>query len=252
MYSYICQDYLIHHGVKGMRWGVRHDERKIHRNERYRQKLLARSNSELESNRKKVARYRKQYSDIRKNGVDSKLWQKQVDKDVRGTMSKAKNVKGFTKAFDAETKRYSQRDMEHYKLDLKFKVKDGEKATKDILERNKTLSNMKIDANTSKGDIRKAYYGNRLNMFNNVSYIGNYTKRIDKIDKQRAATQIGSLAGAGAGLVASRYINKYLDKKIPGIGGLAGDVVVTSGSIYVGQMLGRYGGSYIDSIRSRK
>lgn len=40
MNNLISQDYLMHHGVKGMRWGVRHDKRKAERLERKRIKKV--------------------------------------------------------------------------------------------------------------------------------------------------------------------------------------------------------------------
>lgn len=225
----------MHHGVKGMKWGVRHDpERKLLRAKKYRDKLIAKSQKQVNSNLKKAKKYKSQYNDLNRNGVESKTWQKEVDKRTQKSAVKADSFQDIiSKSISSEMKRYNQQEMEHYKVDIKFKAAKHEKAAKNWMKANSDLMNMKVTSSTSKRDIKKAYSGAR-----NKSLFG------DKLpdSKKHAAVQIGSLAGIAGGAVASRYINNKIG------GNKFTEAIVTAGSVYAGQQLGRYGGQKVSKL----
>ena len=251
----MMSDYLIHYGVKGMKWGVRNDPEPLNRrarkrlikNEQYRQKLLAKSQSQANSSLEKAKKYRSQYEDIKRHGVESKTWQKEVDHRSTKAATKGDTFNDIiSKSLEVETKRYSKQEMEHHRIDLKYKAQEHEKAAKNWMKTNSDLMNMKITSSTSKRDIRKAYSGNQSN-----SLLGKYKPD----SKKHAIVQVGSMAGIAGGAVASRYISNKVNSTLfagnPAAQKLAG-TFITAGSVYAGQQLGRYGGQAISNLMYRK
>ena len=71
MYQY--PDYLMHHGIKGMKWGVRKAKRKV----RKAQRLQGRANDE-KAYRKELKRYGIDHPDVVAKAKDDYEWQKEV------------------------------------------------------------------------------------------------------------------------------------------------------------------------------
>lgn len=222
-----------------MKWGVRHDERKLLRNQRYRDKLLRKSQAQINSNTRKATKYRNQYNDLSRNGVESRTWQNEVDKRVQKSAVKSGSFQDIiSKSISSEMKRYDRKEMEHHQVDIKFKAEKHEKVAQNWMKANSDLMNMKITSSTSKREIRKAYSGAKKD--------GLLSDRLPT-SKQHAAVNIGSIAGAAGGAVASHYINKYMKNNSSLLSNneilqKVTEAAVTAGSVYVGQQLGRYGG----------
>lgn len=235
----------MHHGVKGMKWGVRHDPerfgsgrmaRRQAKLEKYRNKLVSRSQRLHDSNSKQAQKYGSQYKDLSKGGVNSKTWQGEVDSRVRKSALKANGFQDIiSKSISSEQSRYNRKEMEYFKVDVKLKAEKHEKSAKDWMKTKSDLMNMKITSSTSKKDIRNAYRSVRKeNARNEIKSL-----------KKNAGTQIGSIAGVAAGAAVGAAVGKRTDNEIYGM-------VATAGSVYLGQQLGRYGGAKIDLLRSKK
>ena len=234
--NYISQDYLIHYGVKGMKWGVRHDpervgsgrraakkqykqdrraalermkktgrkltsegrendmkavtamtkrydsdlrkaksdylvnkgSNKLSKNIQYRDKLLAKSEKKAEKHNSAASELRRQYNDMKKNGLGSKTWQDEVNSRIKDATYGKTDY--FDKAFTAagvNTQRYNKRMMEYHMVDVKQNAEYHERVANSWMHNNKQLMNMKIDAVTKKREIRKTYSQNKISRIPN-------------------------------------------------------------------------------------
>lgn len=186
-YNYYSEDYLMHYGVKGMKWGVRRyqnsdgsltakGQKKLAKNEAYRDKLVKKAQRKADRNMSTVKEAEYNIKDLKERGRNSKAY-----KDY-------KESKDFWREHDYESKnkitdqngntyvkKYSQswdrigNDLIDYATSS-TKVQDlidenhatarrSREAAKQWTRNKKDLMNMNVDALTSKKDIRRAYRG---------------------------------------------------------------------------------------------
>lgn len=172
----ISEDYLMHYGVKGMKWGVRHDperkaRKKAQKNEEYRQKLIKRSNKRSGQYSKLARESKAEYNNMKELGRKSPYWKehlrdeaerktREYERDLRDAGMSKESAKTWSNVFGGAGYFATYNDHDAFNIrmkDIKKEQKNYERISKRYLNNRDYLMNMKVNSFTNKKDIRKAY-----------------------------------------------------------------------------------------------
>ncbi len=152
---------LYHHGVKGMKWGVRKDRRasnesKLARNTSYRNKLARRAEIKSKLNTKAYNQANSEYNDLAKNGLKSNAWNDEVKRRYESDLTKY-GFSSWTPAINSAINSIDKHAMRTYMVDVDMERERYKAAADRWMNSNKNLMNMPISSTTKKRDIRRTY-----------------------------------------------------------------------------------------------
>ena len=160
--------YLQHHGVKGMKWGVRRYQnedgtltaagrKRQHKLETYREKKMNKSKRAELADRKQVGDARVRYNDLTQNKFRSKPYQEWYEKQVNSDASPNGDFNVFIYAMSSVLNSNNQKQLDKLTRDEQRKIEYGEMWAKEYAATYKKLKAMDITPETKKKDIRRVY-----------------------------------------------------------------------------------------------
>lgn len=170
----VSDDYLAHYGVMGMKWGVRHDERR------------AALVSKRESNDAKIAKYQNKLSTVgaQKRAAKAAKYQHKVDKLQRKASKAQKRL--------ANGKNISKRQMKKLMKYETYKAKVAKNSVK----------NDKYQMKISKLQAKNAKLDKKITKMDRPSRAGAkaYQKGLNKLDQKRVNSFYDTKVKSGKGL----------------------------------------------------
>ena len=156
----ISEDYLMHHGVKGMKWGVRKSpERSAKREYRlntYKNTLSNKAQKKSSKGKSRASDLRKEYKDLEKNGMRSESWTNEMkDRGEYYINNHGLLLGSLETIFEGN----SQHEFNTYKTSVKKNMNYWNSYSKKWTQRNKNLMDMPISQFTTKKDIKRVYRG---------------------------------------------------------------------------------------------
>lgn len=179
MKNLTSQDYLIHHGVKGMKWGVRHDSerktsRKMAKAEKYKAKLIRKADKYSGNYKREAREYKNEIDDMNKMGFKSAYWKQYVSDKSKEDAQRATERNKAAGYNDSYAKMWgslsgsvtylttanSKKAFDTRINDLKETRADSIRLAKTYTANQKALMNTPITETTRKKDLKKIYRKN--------------------------------------------------------------------------------------------
>lgn len=169
MWEYVYSDELYHHGIKGMKWGVRRyqkedgsltsaGKKRYHKNESYRSKLAIKAKKKSERFQTQADKALMDVDDLKTNGTKSeayKKWKKANDADLRRKREydKKHGTNTYVMAFwdRLDSSEVINKLIDENTARYEYNVR----AAETWLKANTNLMNMPITELTTRNEIRK-------------------------------------------------------------------------------------------------
>ena len=156
--EYDYNNTLCHYGVKGMKWGVRKEQR---RNE-YRNKLQKRATKKAKKHKEYADIDKYGYKDIEKKGISSSFWKEHVRSEYEdfnynhNDGSTTDQVIGGLRALNYYLSNDARKE---YVSELKLDYKREMQKAKEWTQRQENLMNYPVTKKTKKSELRDIYRG---------------------------------------------------------------------------------------------